>query len=98
MNGTININHIQSEQNYTQPVTRAGSVQGETETPDSEGEELTARGDVVVARSFAEIRWRSDEDSDDPGSPGQEQHCLAETGGTLQNQSFRKQGAAEKTR
>ena len=97
MNGTININHIQSEQNYTQPVTRAGSVQGETETPDSEGEELTARGDVVVARSAAEIGWRSDEDSDDPGSPGQEQHCLAETGGTLQNQSFRKQGAAEET-
>ena len=78
-------------------MTKAGSVRGETETPDPEGEELTAR-DVVVARSVAEIRWRSDEDSDDPGGSGQEQQCLAETGGTLQNQSFRKQGTAEKTR
>ena len=79
-------------------MTKAGSVQGETETPDLEGEELTARGDVVVARSVAEIRWRSDEDSDDPGRPGQEQHCLAETGGTFPEQSGTKQGAAEKTR
>ena len=78
-------------------MTKAGSVQGETETPDSEGEELTAR-DVVVARSVAEIGWRSDEDSDDPGGPGQEQHCLAETGGTFPEQSGTKQGAAEKTR
>ena len=97
MNGKISINQLQSEQNYPQPVTKAGSVQGETETPDSEGEELTAR-DVVVARSVAEIGWRSDEDSDDPGRPGQEQHCLAETGGTFPEQSGTKQGAAEKTR
>ena len=36
-------------------MTRAGSVQGETETPDSEGEELTARGDVVVARGDSQL-------------------------------------------